>query len=90
MLRTGSHGVIAACLREALATNLDAWQQSCAGRAKNVLVSLKDFSDDGVRLQIKRLANFLKDQTWFHMILKASESGIIAPTELARSAARDG
>jgi hypothetical protein len=25
----------------ALATNLDAWQQSCAGRAKNVLVLLR-------------------------------------------------
>jgi thiamine pyrophosphate-dependent acetolactate synthase large subunit-like protein len=45
----GSHSstatkVIAACLRRGaghLATNLDAWQQSCAGRAKNVRVSLK-------------------------------------------------
>jgi len=34
---------------------LDAWQQSCAGRAKNVLVSSKDFSDDGVRLQLNGL-----------------------------------
>jgi hypothetical protein len=31
----------------------------------------------------KLYQNALKDQTWFHMILKASESGIIAPTELA-------
>src|SRR6202012_566509 len=27
--------------------------------------------------------NALKDEAWFHMILKASESSIIAPTELA-------
>ena len=27
--------------------------------------------------------NALKDEAWFHMILKASESGIIAPSELA-------
>jgi phage terminase large subunit len=27
--------------------------------------------------------NAMKDEAWFHMILKASESGIIAPTELA-------
>jgi phage terminase large subunit len=27
--------------------------------------------------------NALKDEAWFHMILKASESGIISPTELA-------
>src|SRR6476659_5412365 len=27
--------------------------------------------------------NALKDEMWFHMILKASESGIIAPTEMA-------
>ena len=30
----------------------DAWQQSFAGRAKNVPVSLKTSSDGGVRLQL--------------------------------------
>jgi phage terminase large subunit len=31
----------------------------------------------------KLYQNALKDEAWFHMILKASDSGIIAPTELA-------
>jgi hypothetical protein len=47
----------------------------------------------GKKGQWKRLTNAMQDDEWFSMLLKASESGIIAPDELAsleREAKRDG